>query len=162
MADTITVDTTTVEAAADGACSLVEALDAANSDQPVDACPAGNGSDVIELSNATYPVTSMNHAWFGPTGLPAVQSEITVRGNGAVIDAQGSFRLFAVHGTIQAVDDLLDLVRLRSQRRRHDQAVLRVVDNETRLVGGGGGGLAVACDAGHGLPNHHGQFAGGL
>lgn len=50
----ITVTTTTDEWNDDGDCSLREALAAANADAPVDACPAGNGKDLILLDSGVY------------------------------------------------------------------------------------------------------------
>jgi len=47
-AATITVDPTAVPTA-DGKCSLQEAIEAANTDAAVDACPAGDGDDVIDF-----------------------------------------------------------------------------------------------------------------
>ncbi|HEY1737593.1 MAG TPA: CSLREA domain-containing protein, partial [Acidimicrobiia bacterium] len=51
------MNTTVDDTATDGNCSLREALQAANTDTAVDACPAGNGSDEIELSGARYTLT---------------------------------------------------------------------------------------------------------
>jgi len=39
---------------ANGDCTLRGAIIAANTDSPVDACPAGSGADRIELSAGTY------------------------------------------------------------------------------------------------------------
>jgi len=48
-AATITVNTTDDELSTDGDCSLREAIQAANVDAAVDACPAGIGSDTIDV-----------------------------------------------------------------------------------------------------------------
>lgn len=53
-AATITVTTTDDERTVDGDCSLREAIDAANTDAAVDACPAGSGEDEIVLAEAGY------------------------------------------------------------------------------------------------------------
>lgn len=53
----ITVTTTSDELNQDGDCSLREAIVAANTDQAVDACPAGNGEDTIYLPDGTYRLT---------------------------------------------------------------------------------------------------------
>lgn len=53
----ISVNTTTDEINRDGDCSLREALQAANADTAVDACPAGNGADTIILPAGTYTLT---------------------------------------------------------------------------------------------------------
>src|SRR4051812_47269529 len=47
--ETINVGTTVDTIAADGACSLREAVVAANTDTPQQECPSGNGADTIEL-----------------------------------------------------------------------------------------------------------------
>ena len=53
-AATITVTSNAPSPGASGDCTLGEAIQAANSDSPVDACPAGNGDDVISLSAQTF------------------------------------------------------------------------------------------------------------
>ena len=56
-ATVITVTATADDALANGNCTLREAVAAANTDQPVDACPAGSGTDTIRLAASTYPIT---------------------------------------------------------------------------------------------------------
>jgi len=51
---TITVTTAMDELNDDGDCSLREAIQAANTDSAVDACPAGSGADTIILSAYEY------------------------------------------------------------------------------------------------------------
>jgi CSLREA domain-containing protein len=51
------VDTLSDELSGDGKCSLREAVRAANLDAAVDACPPGNGADVILLSAGVYSLT---------------------------------------------------------------------------------------------------------
>jgi CSLREA domain-containing protein len=53
-AASLTVTTTQDELAADGNCSLREAIQAANTDSAVDGCAAGSGADVITLPAGTY------------------------------------------------------------------------------------------------------------
>ncbi len=55
---TITVNTTADELNSDGDCSLREAIQAANTDSAVDACPAGSGDDTITLPSGTFTLTS--------------------------------------------------------------------------------------------------------
>ncbi|MBN1286237.1 MAG: CSLREA domain-containing protein [Anaerolineae bacterium] len=50
----ITITTTDDEVNEDGDCSLREAIQAANIDAAVDACPAGSGADVIILPTGSY------------------------------------------------------------------------------------------------------------
>ncbi|MEJ2330883.1 MAG: CSLREA domain-containing protein [Gammaproteobacteria bacterium] len=54
---TIAVDTTVDDITVNGNCTLREAIEAANSDSAVDACPAGNGKDTILLPAGVYSLT---------------------------------------------------------------------------------------------------------
>jgi len=53
----IAVTTTADELNADGDCSLREAIQAANTDTAVDACPAGSGADTIVVPAGTYAIS---------------------------------------------------------------------------------------------------------
>ena len=53
----INVTTTDDELNTDGDCSLREAIQAANTDTPIDACPAGSGADTIHLPAGIYTFT---------------------------------------------------------------------------------------------------------
>ncbi len=94
-AATITVTTTTDELNADGDCSLREAIQAANSDTAVDACPAGNGPDTVVVPAGTYllSIAGRNeHA--NATGDLDITSDLTISGAGAaasVVEATVSF-----------------------------------------------------------------------
>jgi hypothetical protein len=78
-----------VAAAAVGAgnnsCSLVDAINAANSNSQTGACPAGddktNGGDVIVLAAGTYKIGTADNDWYGPNGLPPITSRITIVGD---------------------------------------------------------------------------------
>lgn len=96
-----TVTTTDPNIAADGQCSLIEAIDNANADAQIHAdCPAGSGADVISLpANSAITLTSVNNSIVN--GLPRITSAITIEGNGATIRRDGSapnFRIFEVTG----------------------------------------------------------------
>ncbi len=54
---TITVNTTSDELNNDGDCSLREAIQAANTNSPVDACPMGIGGDKIILPEGVYTLS---------------------------------------------------------------------------------------------------------
>jgi Divergent InlB B-repeat domain len=75
--------------------SLVAAITNAN---------AAGGSNTVQLSaGCTYTLTAVNNNWYGPDGLPAVASEITIEGNGATITRPASaprFRFFFVGADI--------------------------------------------------------------
>lgn len=94
---TITVDSTSQEVPLinNGNCTLGEAIQAANTNQAVDACPAGviEFADIIDLSNSTYTFTMIdndaltNHGdAIGANALPIVTSDIIIRGNGATLE----------------------------------------------------------------------------
>ncbi len=70
----IAVTTTAPGVAADGACSLVEALLNANADAPLHAdCPAGAGADTIRLApDALYTLVAPANPGDGGTGLPVI------------------------------------------------------------------------------------------
>jgi hypothetical protein len=100
-AATIPVTTTDPAVAADGQCSIIEAMDNANDDAQTHAdCPAGSGADTVELaSSATYELDEVYVSLFGATGLPVIVSEITIEGNDSTIRrAAGAppFRFIAV------------------------------------------------------------------
>ncbi len=96
-AQTITLSGNAVGVSDDGECSLIEAIDNANADSNVnqpnaryfygegnrshDDCPAGNGADTIELASGDYQVTGADNFWYGPNGLPAITSDITIQGH---------------------------------------------------------------------------------
>lgn len=73
-------------------CSLADAITAANTDEVVGGCPAGDGADVITL---TADVT-LN--W----DLPSVASDIIVKGGGHSIRGDSYYRIFFVeaNGTL--------------------------------------------------------------
>jgi hypothetical protein len=86
-AATIPVTTTNPAVAADGQCSLIEAIDNANADAAAHAdCPAGIGADTIELaSSAVYELDQVHINHLGPNGLPIIGSAITIQGHGSTI-----------------------------------------------------------------------------
>jgi hypothetical protein len=110
-AATIDVTTTNPGAAADGQCSLAEAIVNANLDGAAhNDCTPGSGADIIVLAaGATYLLDEVWATQVGPNGLPVVTSEITIEGNGSTIEraeAAPAFRLLMVTdaGTLDLVD----------------------------------------------------------
>jgi len=87
----ITVTTTNSDIAADGQCSLVEAIFNANNDAATfPDCPAGNGADTIVLPASANVILSAVHGLrYGqvgdPIGLPLIISPITIEGNASTI-----------------------------------------------------------------------------
>src|SRR5579871_3311577 len=77
--------------------TLRDALNAANN-------TGGSNTFLINLqNNTTYDLTAVDNYWYGPDGLPAIASTITIEGNGSIIQrdaASGTpnFRLFYVSG----------------------------------------------------------------
>jgi len=115
---TIPVNTTLMTVANDGACSLVEAVVAANTDMSsgnaMGECPAGSGADSILLQvGATYTTTTgafSTDPSNGPDALPPITSVIEIIGNGARLErslmAGTLFRLIEVSsgGTLTLTD----------------------------------------------------------
>jgi hypothetical protein len=111
-AATIPVTTTNPAVAADGQCSLIEAIDNANADAATHAdCPAGSGADTIELANSTtYTLDQVYVTSYGPNGLPIIHSNVTIDGRNSTIrraPAAPAFRILVVNssGTL-ALNDL--------------------------------------------------------
>ena len=75
----------------DEACSLHDAIVAANTDSPAGGCPAGAGADTIQLSDFGRPMKL-------ETELPPITSEITIAGKAKTISAQREHRHFLVAG----------------------------------------------------------------
>jgi thermitase len=87
----ITVDTESGEIELDGLCSLPEAIINANDDsQTHEDCPAGSGADEIILTedvvlSSLYDAPVPIPAGYAGTGLPAIESEMTINGNNHTI-----------------------------------------------------------------------------
>ncbi len=81
----ILVDIDVPDIAADGKCSLIEAIRNANADAALHPdCAAGSGADVISLpGGSTLTVSS---PFFSTQALPSISSPMTIQGNGATIN----------------------------------------------------------------------------
>lgn len=83
-----------------GACTLVDAITAANTDTATGECPAGVLADTLILApDSIHMLTSVNNSSLGPSGLPVISSSIAVSGNGATIrraNAAPHFGIFKV------------------------------------------------------------------
>lgn len=84
-------------------CSLQDAILAANTDTAVNNCTAGSGDDILQLEqpNTSITVSSAFVAFqaggLGQSGLPEIDSVMTIEGNGLTINADNSsenFRIF--------------------------------------------------------------------
>jgi parallel beta-helix repeat protein len=90
-------------------CTLVDAITAANTDTATGGCPAGSGADTIELTTDVVLTDPDNYYWHSDNGLPVVESDVTLEGNGFTIERDAGappFRLLAVsnNGTITLYD----------------------------------------------------------
>ena len=93
----ILVTTTTDEITANGACSLREAVVAANTDIAVDSCPAGSGADTIALPAGTFTLSiAGSFEDRARTGDLDLTADVTIAGSGSVIDANGIDRVIEV------------------------------------------------------------------
>ncbi len=57
---------------------LINAMETANAN--------GDSSNVINLTNSTYTLQTVNNNFYGPNGLPYVGNNLTIHGNGATIE----------------------------------------------------------------------------
>ena len=100
---TITVNTFADDLAANGNCTLREAIQAANTDSTVDACPAGSGADTIVLAAGTYTLTIAGASEdANATGDFDITNALTIIGAGpaaTVINANGLDRAFHAIGS---------------------------------------------------------------
>ncbi|QBB69366.1 hypothetical protein ELE36_02675 [Pseudolysobacter antarcticus] len=68
-----------------GACTLVDAINAAETDIAVGNCAAGAGNDDIVLTTDVVLSLASGTTGFEPTGLPPITTLITIHGNGHTI-----------------------------------------------------------------------------
>jgi hypothetical protein len=140
-AATIPVAAGAVNATADGQCSLIEAINNANTDSTGGStdCVAGSGADTLVLAGlSNYAIAARDNTFFGYTGLPVITSAITVAGNGSTISRDPtapSLRLLAVDASGKLT--LEDTVLSNGLARGGDGG-----DDAATDDGGGGGGGA--------------------
>ena len=100
----IAVTTTTDELAANGACSLREAILAANRDQQVDSCRTGRGKDTIKLMPGNYQLSIEGiREDDGLTGDLDIAGSLSIAGSGigvTSITGDTTDRVLDVHGAI--------------------------------------------------------------
>ena len=103
----ITVNTTDDELNADGDCALREAIQAANTDAAVDACPPGDGPDVIMLPEGSYALALAGAGEdANATGDLDILDDLKLIGAGikvTLIDGKGLDRIFHVHEGVTAL-----------------------------------------------------------
>ena len=94
-AATLLVKTAVDADAADGFCSLREAITAANTDTPRQECPAGSGADRILFDLPALPATITL-----ASALPEIYTSLALRGPGRpalTLDGAGLFRILRVN-----------------------------------------------------------------
>src|SRR3954454_19762520 len=98
LATTIKVSTTADTLASRSGCSLRAAVIASNTDTATAGCKAGAGADVIRLAkDATYTFAIDGASEdAGASGDLDVTGALTIKGNGATIDAAGLDRVISV------------------------------------------------------------------
>ena len=101
-------------------CTLPDQIVAANTDAPFGSCPAGNGADTIFLVR-DFTLTER---------LPAITSEITIRGNGFTISGDKKYRIIHVDGGELAIDD----VTLTNGRTKGDGGAILVQNGGKAIV----------------------------
>jgi len=83
-----------------GTCSLADAIRSANNDISVGTCTAGSGpADTITLTGDVTLTASSGNYYLSDTGLPLIDSTITLDGAGFTIERDGAapeFRLLAI------------------------------------------------------------------
>lgn len=147
-AATILVDSGEVLIDDNGRCSLSEAIINANDDAAThDDCAAGSGSDTLQLTVSTYSITSVENFYFGPNGLPPIESTITIMGNGATIQRMSgapNFRLFFVAKSdepalVDSQNSTLGMGSLILEDLVLEGGMARGGDGGNGNLGGGGG-----------------------
>ncbi len=109
---TIFVESTQNGPTRGGVCSLVKAIENANADAAVNPeCVAGDGADVIELERAMEYVLEEFYSYDnGLNGLPTIEGELVINGNGSLIrrsNGAGDFRIFYIpRGSKLVLNDL--------------------------------------------------------
>jgi CSLREA domain-containing protein len=125
-AATITVDTDLDADAADGVCSLREAILAANTDAVHNECPAGNGADHIRFELSSPASILLNDH------LPAITESLAIHGSGTgnlTLDGLDLYRAI----TIESPSNGISLV----------VQDLTLEDGRTRFADFGGGGAYI-------------------
>ena len=111
QAASITVDNGVVVMGDDGQCSIIEAIINANNDSALYAtageCEAGSGADTINLPAAgLFTLTaSYSYQYYSETGLPSIDTEIIIEGNGSEITRDSAAPIFRIM-SVSATGDL--------------------------------------------------------
>jgi CSLREA domain-containing protein len=175
-AATIEVTSFADNLADNGDCSLREAIQAANTDTAIDACPAGSGADTIRLSAGIY---TLSIAGAGEdqnqTGDLDILDDVTITGvdlYGTTIDASNIDRAFHIHAGATVVLQGMSITHGASLTNGGaiyvDQANLslnRAIVRHSTASGNGGGifndtGTVTINDST--INNNQSQYGGGI
>ncbi len=133
-----------------GSCTLIDAIESANTDRAVGSCKAGRGTDTLVLSGKTYNLNAAhNTGTDGDNGLPSITSKLTIEGKGATIKRSGasstpSFRLFEVEasGDLTLKQTTVSGGDANNGGGIHTEGELKLIDSSvsgnTAHFGGGG------------------------
>ena len=128
----ITVDTFDDELNTDGNCSLREAVDAANKDAAVDACPKGDGYDRVLLAAGLWMLGStLEFTETLASGGPVLQPALSLVGAGAdrtVLSGNGQTRL--IHVAQNAAVEIVGLTLAEGHAPNGHDYVLSVGNGE--------------------------------
>lgn len=160
----IAVDTTVDDLIINGNCTLREAVRAANTNESVDACPAGSGADTILVPPGVYTLTvvisNTDGGEFPTTHHLEITSTLTISGTGpenTIIDANAFGRAFWIHPVGPGgVDVILSGLTIQNGTHVDGGVGIRNDNNSTLTVtncifrknigdwywGGPGGGIA--------------------
>ncbi|MFN7956148.1 MAG: choice-of-anchor Q domain-containing protein [bacterium] len=130
-----------------GNCTLREAVIAANTDAPVDACPAGNGADTIQLKAKTYTISIRETAPDTAQGGDLdIESDITIIGQGVaettILESSWS-SAFHVHASGRLT---LDGVRVTEVGSIYGQSGMRNEGGDVRITDSAIDGYDVGLD----------------
>ncbi len=122
---------------------LLDALRAANA--------APNDTTIINLqAGFTYTLSAVDNFWYGPNGLPPIDSNVFIHGNGATIlrnqsSSTPNFRLFYVSGGMELPHGALNMDNVTLQGG--------VAQGGNSSYGGGGMGAGRHLQPGHAEPD---------
>jgi CSLREA domain-containing protein len=147
----IGVNTFSDELIGDGNCSLREAIQAANINAPVDACPAGSGADTILLAAGRYTLSIGGSGEdLNQTGDLDISSDLTIAGVDfftTVIDAAHIDRVLHIfpgtHVTLSGMSVVNGTSSQNGGGIYNDQATLTLnrVTVDTNTASGNGGAI---------------------
>ena len=139
QAQTITVTTTAEAPGGAGDCTLGEAIEAANTGNAVDGCPAGSGDDIIVLSaGATYTLTTASAS---DNSALLISRLVTLQGHGARLThnpLSGRLRFFTMTASSRLTLVNLSLIGGRAQGANGADGASDGVDGTPGEIGRGG------------------------